>query len=107
MGAGGELQDVDTTVGRCCRVDRLVRYKASIRGNHYQVELRFRVGSRSGAPAKVYQLIFGVEIDVTGGGLGLDDGGFTGRLSKSRWSEQHVDRNAMRQWRVGESFIFN
>lgn len=51
------------------------------------------MGSRPGAPAEVYQLIFGVEVDVTGGRLGSDNGGFTGRLSSRRDTyEQRNDR---------------
>lgn len=75
---GREFQNKDTSI---CSVlaGGFVGSEASISGDHDQVELRLVEACAAGAPAEVHELIFGVEIDVAWGRLGLD-GGRSGRI---------------------------
>ena len=79
MRAGRELEDKDATVG-CGLAGRLVWSKASILRDHHQIEFGLIEGGAAGAPAEVHQIIFGVEVDVAGGGLRLHTLGGSGCL---------------------------
>jgi hypothetical protein len=82
LGARRELQSEDATIGRFAR--GFVGSEASVLRDHHQIEFGLVNGSAAGAPAEVHQVIFGVEVDVARGRLGLHARG-RGRALDEQW----------------------